>query len=75
MKAVTLKLPDGLEAKVRRAMKRRNESFSALARRALAREIETHEPDFARVAAPYRGMFAGPADLSGREGYGAKDDR
>lgn len=54
---------------------RRNESFSDLARRALARETEEHEVDFARMAAPYRGMLKGPSDLSSREGYGNKNDR
>ncbi len=46
-----------------------------MARRALAREIEEHEIDFVRLAAPYRGMFKGARDLSTREGYGNKDSR
>lgn len=75
MKTVTLKLPDRLDAKIRRVVARRKENFSELARRALAREIEEHEVDFARLAAPYRGMFKGPRDLSSREGYGDKNDR
>lgn len=75
MKTVTLKIPDGLDAKIRRVIARRKESFSDLARRALARETEEGEADFARLAAPYRGMFQGLGDLSSREGYGDQNDR
>lgn len=75
MKTVTLKIPDSLNIKIRRAIARRKEKFSHLARRALAREVEEHEVDFARLAAPYRGMFKGPRDLSSREGYGNKNHR
>jgi hypothetical protein len=75
MKTVTLKIPDNLASKIRRTMTRRKESFSDLARRALAREIEEQEVDFARLAAPYRGMFEGASDLSSREGYGDKHNR
>ena len=75
MKTVTLKISDGLDDKIRKAIARRKESFSELARRALAREIADHEVDFARLAAPYRGMFVGPRSLSSREGYGNKNNR
>ena len=75
MKTVTLKIPDNLATKIRRTMTRRNEKFSDLARRALAREIEEQEIDFARLAAPYRGMFKGARDLSSREGYGHQNHR
>lgn len=75
MKTVTLKIPDDLDAKLRRTIRRRKESFSHLARRALAREVAEHEVDFARLAAPYRGMFQGARDLSDREGYGSKNHR
>ena len=75
MKTVTLKIPDNLATKIRRTITRRKESFSDLARRALAREIEEQEVDFARLAAPYRGMFKGDRDLSSRKGYGGKDHR
>ena len=75
MKSVTLKIPDSLDVKIRRAVAQRDETFSALARRALAREIEEKEADFAQLAAPYRGMFKGPRDLSRREGYGNKNHR
>lgn len=75
MKTVTLKIPDSLDEKIQRAIAQRKETFSALARRALAREIESREVDFARLAAPYRGMFKGPSDLSSREGYGNKNAR
>lgn len=75
MKTVALKIPEELDMKIRQAARRGKESFSALARRALIREIEIQETDFARLAAPYRGMFEGPADLSSREGYGDKNPR
>ncbi len=75
MKTVTLKIPDTLDAKLRLATARRKESFSALARRALVREVEERSADFARLARPYRGMFKGPANLSSREGYGNKNHR
>ena len=75
MKTVTLKIPDGLDVKIRRTITRRKESFSHLARRALAREVEEHEVDFARLAAPYRGMFKAARNLSSREGYGNKNHR
>ena len=75
MKTVTLKIPDGLDVKIRRALVKRKETFSDLARRALAREVEERDVDFARLAAPYRGMFKGPANLSSREGYGNKNHR
>lgn len=75
MKTVTLKIPESLAAKLRRVAARRKETFSELARRALAREVEDHETDFARLAAPYRGMFRGPGDLSMREGYGNRNSR
>lgn len=75
MKSVTLKIPDSLDVKIRRAVTRRAESFSDLARCALTREVEEGEVDFARLAAPYCGMFKGPRDLSSREGYGDKDHR
>ncbi len=74
MKTVTLKIPETLDAKIRRVLKRRKESFSELARRALSREVEAGQ-NFADVAGPYRGMFAGPGDLSTREGYGSRDNR
>ena len=75
MKTVTLKIPDHLDVKIRRAIARRKESFSDLARRALARETEEIGTDFTRLAAPYRGMFKGPRDLSSREGYGDQNHR
>jgi predicted transcriptional regulator len=75
MKTVTLKIPDSLDRKIRRAIAGRKENFSHLARRALAREVEEHEVDFASLAARYRGMFKGPHDLSSREGYGNKNHR
>lgn len=74
MKTVTLKIPESLDAKIRRTLKRRKESFSELARRALAREVEEGQ-SFADVAGAYCGMFVGPGDLSTREGYGRGNNR
>ncbi|CAN5606672.1 hypothetical protein BH20VER1_BH20VER1_01090 [soil metagenome] len=74
MKTVTFKIPESLDAKIRRALKARNETFSELARRALLREVES-SVTFADVAASHRGMFDGPSDLSTREGYGPRNDR
>lgn len=70
MKAVTIKIPDTMEKALRKAAMDRKETLSELARRALAKEVERAAPDFATLAAPYRGMFAGPSDLSSREGFG-----
>jgi predicted transcriptional regulator len=66
----TVKLPEVLDRKLRAAAHRRRESLSALARRALEREVDADGPDFAVLAARHRGMFRGPEDLSTREGYG-----
>jgi len=70
MPSITIKLPPAMSRKLRSAATRKGESLSTLARRALVREIETPAPDFAKLAAPYLGMFRGPGDLSSREGYG-----
>jgi predicted transcriptional regulator len=70
MKTVTLKIPHDLDLKIQQTVASRKESFSELARRALARETEDAEVDFAALAAPYRGIFQGPQDLSTREGFG-----
>ena len=70
MKVVTVKIPEVLERKLRKLAVRRKESFSELARRALQNEAEGNTADFATLAAPYRGMFRGPNDLSSRKGYG-----
>ena len=75
MRTVTLKITDQLDAKIRRALARRKESFSDMARRAIAREVEEPSIDFSRLAAPYRGMFKASTDLSSREGYGNPADR
>ena len=74
MKTVTLKIPESLDAKIRRALKAGKESFSELARRALSREVEDRLT-FGDIANPYRGMFRGPGDLSVREGYGSRNNR
>ena len=75
MKTVTFKIPDSLDAKIRRTVAKRKESLSELGRRALAREVEEKAGDFASLAAPYRGMFRGAPDLSSRDGYGDQDHR
>ena len=74
MKTITAKIPDSLNDKRRKAAALKKEHFSETIRRALTRELEG-PVDFASLAAPYRGMFRGPADLSVREGYGSPDSR
>jgi predicted transcriptional regulator len=66
MKTLTVKIPEALETKLRRKAKAGNEPVSAIVRRALAREMETDAVDFAKLAAPFQGMFSGPANLSTR---------
>lgn len=75
MRTVTLKIPEDLDARLRRLAKQRKESFSELARRALARELEEQQSTFADQAGAYRGMFVGEPDLSSREGYGNQNAR
>jgi predicted transcriptional regulator len=68
MKTVTIKIPDSMNQKLRKRAAAQQEGFSETVRRALAKELDSGT-DFASLAAPYRGMFHGPADLSMREGY------
>lgn len=70
MPSLTVKLPATLDKKLRAAAQKRGEKISTLARRAIEREVAGAAPDFAKLAASYRGMFHGPRDLSEREGYG-----
>ena len=69
MKTVTIKLPEALDKKLRQHAKAKKQGLSEILRGALERELECGS-DFASLAAPYRGMFKGPFDLSEREGYG-----
>lgn len=75
MKSLTVKIPEELEATLRRKAKAGKVPVSAIVRRALVREMEADSADFAKLAAPYLGMFSGPADLSTREGYGSREPR
>ena len=75
MKSLTVKIPETLETKLRRKAKTGKETVSDIVRRALTNELETDAADFAKLAAPYVGMFTGAADLSTREGYGSRDSR
>ena len=75
MKTLTVKIPEALDTQLRRKAEEGNEPVSAVIRRALMREMEADAADFAKLAAPYRGMFSGPADLSTREGYGSHESR
>ena len=70
MPSLTVKLPGTLDKKLRAAAQKRGEKISTLARRALEKEVAAAVPDFAQLAANYKGMFQGPRDLSEREGYG-----
>lgn len=75
MKTLTVKIPEALEQKLRRKAKAGKQTVSEIVRRALVRETETDAADFAKLAAPYQGMFSGPPDLSAREGYGDQESR
>lgn len=66
MKTLTVKIPEALEIKLRNKAKASNQPVSEVVRRALMREMEADAVDFSKLAAPYRGMFSGPADLSTR---------
>jgi len=68
MKTVTIKIPESMNQKLRKRAATQQEGFSETVRRALAKELDSGT-DFANLAAPYQGMFHGPADLSMREGY------
>ena len=70
MPSLTVKLPATLDKKLRAAALKRGEKISTLTRRALQKEIAEGAPDFAKLAANYKGMFHGPRDLSARKGYG-----
>ena len=75
MKTLTVKISEALEMKLQDKAKASNQSVSEVVRRALAREVEADAVDFSKLAAPYRGMFSGPADLSAREGFGDRESR
>jgi predicted transcriptional regulator len=70
MPSLTVKIPSSLDKKLRTVALKRREQLSTLARRALEKEVAAGVPDFAKLAANYKGMFNGPRDLSEREGYG-----
>jgi predicted transcriptional regulator len=70
MPSVTIKLPAALDKKVRAVARARGENISEFARRAIEREVTSGGPDFATLAARYKGCVTGPRDLSTREGYG-----
>jgi len=75
MKSLTVKIPEALDAKLRSRVESGNESLSEVVRQALSRELEAGSADFSKLAAPFRGIFSGPADLSTREGYGNRESR
>lgn len=60
--------------KLRKRAAAEKEGLSETIRRALAKELESNS-DFAGIAAPYKGMFRGPTDLSMKEGYAGSDPR
>ena len=68
MRTITLKLPDGLAARVSAAVRRRGVSTSALVREALEDRLDRERVDHAgsclELAADLRGLLAGPSDLS-----------
>jgi Arc/MetJ-type ribon-helix-helix transcriptional regulator len=78
MRTITLKLPDGLAARVSAAVRRRSMSTSALVREALedrlGAEKDTRPGSCLDLAHDLRGSLEGPADLSSNpahlKGYG-----
>ncbi len=78
MRTITLKLPDGLAARVSAAVRRRGVSTSALVREALEDRLGYEGVERAGscldLASDLRGVLAGPTDLSSNprhiKGYG-----
>ena len=78
MRTITLKLPDGLAARVSATVRRRGVTTSALVREALEDTLGGEKSDNAGscldLAAGLRGTLAGPVDLSSNprhlKGYG-----
>jgi Arc/MetJ-type ribon-helix-helix transcriptional regulator len=78
MRTITLKLPEGLAARVSAAVKRSGASTSALVREALeerlGREQDPRAGSCLELARDLRGSLTGPADLSANpkrlQGYG-----
>jgi predicted transcriptional regulator len=73
MRTLTLKLPDGLAARVSATVRRRGVSTSALVREALEeclqREGKKHAGSCLDLASDLRGVLAGPSDLSQNPGH------
>lgn len=73
MRAITLKLPDGLAARVGATVRRRGVSTSALVREALEerldRDAEIQTGSCLDLAGELGGSLAGPADLSSNPGH------
>ena len=78
MPTITLKLPDGLAARVSATVRRRGMTISALVREALEHRLGGEKRDRTRscldLAADLAGALTGPADLSSNarhlKGYG-----
>jgi Arc/MetJ-type ribon-helix-helix transcriptional regulator len=68
MRTITLKLPDGLAARVSATVRRRGVSTSALVREALEDRLGSEKRDGAGscldLAGDLAGVLEGPADLS-----------
>jgi predicted transcriptional regulator len=79
VRTITLKLPDGLAARVSAAVRKRGVTTSALVREALedrlGRETSDRAGSCLDLAADLRGVLSGPADLSSNrkhlKGYGS----
>jgi len=78
MRTITLKLPDGLAARVSATVRKRGVTTSALVREALEERLGREKPGGAGscldLAAGLRGILSGRADLSSSpqrlKGYG-----
>jgi len=73
MRTITLKLPDGLAARVTARARRRGVSASAIVREALEERLSREADDQAgsclELARDLRGSLGGPADLSSNPGH------
>jgi len=70
MVAKTIKLPGALDARIRRAARAQNRSYSALMREALVRGLEAGEGiDMGAALAGFIGAAEGPGDLSTNKHY------
>lgn len=70
MVAKTVKLPRALDARIRRAAKEKNRSYTTVVREAIARGLESTEGiDMRAALKDFIGSASGPGDLSTNKAY------